>query len=177
VTYNFTASYTVVSVNSTTYEVNVLDVLPTQTYSTTVWFLNDGTVVRLDLAGHTFTGASAGTHFQTYFAPWEVDIVYGQEISAPTSLTFFHSTGTSPVTVGPTSFTVTNYAPNVLPETITACSGASITLNSGSLSVGTPNGSSYPLITYLAATGSETGTSGTTTYSFTSQITSVTVAS
>ncbi len=178
---NFTASYSVVSVNSTTYEVNVIDILPSQTYSTTVWLLKDGTVVALDLAGHDFTGTSASTFFQKYFSPWETELAFGQKILTYVSSSYFRSTGTSSVTLGPTTFTVNNYAPSSLPETIPGCNGASITLTSGSnFSVGTPSGSTYPLITYINAVGSGTviSSSGTPTaiaYNFTAQITSVTV--
>jgi hypothetical protein len=174
---NFTASYTVVHVNSTTYEVNIVDKVPGQTYSTTVWLLKDGTVVALDLAGHNFTGASASTHFQTYFAPWEQDIEFGQQITTSTSFSFFHSAGTSTVTLGPSTFTVTNYAANSLPETISLCNGDSETLTTaGSFSVGTPSGSSYPLITYIDVAGSGTIGGAPSTYSFIAQITSVKVA-
>ena len=170
-----------VHVNSTTYQVNIVDVLPSQTYYTTVWFLKDGTVVALDLAGHNFTGSSASTHFQTYFSPWEKDIEYGQLMMMPTSLSLFHSTGTSTVTLGPSTFAINNYTANSLPETIVGCNGQSITPTTAGFSIGTPSGSSYPLITYIDVAGSETtvgvsGTPSTTTYSFTAQITSVTVA-
>jgi hypothetical protein len=167
-----------VSVNSTTYQVNIAYNSPGKTGTTTVWLLKDGTVVALDLAGHHFTGAAAGTYFQTYFGLWETELEYEQQITTSTSFSFFHTTGTSTVTVGPSTFTVTNYTANSLPETIPLCNGESDTLTTGSFSVGTPSGSSYPLITYIDVAGSKTtvGTSGTTTFSFIDQITSVTVA-
>ncbi len=180
--YNFTASYALINVNSTTYQVNVVDITPTQTYSTTVWLLKDGTVVALDLAGHNFTGASASTHFQTYFSPWENDVNFGQQIVTYSSSSYFRYTGSSTVTLGPSTFNVKSYVPNTLPETVPGCSGASITLTAGgNFSVGTPSGSSYPLVTNLYAVGSGTiigslGAPVTTTYNFTSEITSVTVA-
>ncbi len=176
---NFTASYTLVYVSQTTFKVNIIDKLPSQTYSTTVWLLKDGTVVGLNLAGHNFTGASAGTHFQTYFVSWETDIDFGMLIDSPTSLSYFHSTGSSTATVGPSQFTVTNYAANSLPETIMECNGGSVNLTTGNFSLGTPSGSGYPLIAYIDVAGSDvnvgpSGTLSTTTYSFTAQITSVT---
>jgi hypothetical protein len=181
--YNFTASYTVVSVNSTVYQVNILELTPSQSIATTVWFLNNGIVAALDIAGNNFSGTLAGYYFQTYFSLWENAIEYGQLIATFTSpSSFFHSTGTSPVTLGPSEFAVTNYTSNSLPETISGCNGASVTLTSGGVfSVGAPSGSDYQLITYLTAAGygTITGTSGeqqTTTFNIVSQITSVTVA-
>jgi hypothetical protein len=174
--YNFTASYTVVYASSTTYKVNIVYKVPGQTYSPTVWLLKDGNVEALYLAGHNFTGSSAGTEFQNYFFLWETELNYAQQITTSSSFSHFHSTGTSTVTAGPSTFTVTNYAANSLPETISLCNGISISLTAGSFSVGTASGSSYQLITYIDIGGSKTGTSGTTTYSFVSQITSATVA-
>jgi hypothetical protein len=172
---DFTASYKVVYVSSTTYKVNITDVTPVKTYLTTVWFLKDGTVVGLDIDGHNMN-ASASTSFQTYFAPWEQELEYGQQITTSTSYTFFQSNGTSTVTAGPSTFTVSNYAANSLPETIPFCNGDSTTLTTaGSFSVGTPSGSSYPLITYIHVGGSRTLGTISTTFDFTAQITSVTV--
>jgi hypothetical protein len=177
---SITASYTVVYVSSTTYKVSVAYLTPDKSGTATVWLLKDGTVVALTLAGHNFTGSLAGMYFQEYFVLWETEIGFEQRMVSSTSLSFFHSTGTSTVTVGPSVFTVTNYTANSLPETISECNGQSITLTTGSFSLGTPSGANYPLITYIDVAGSETtvGVSGTstTTYSFTSQITSVTAA-
>jgi hypothetical protein len=177
---NFTASYNVLYASSTTYKVDITDVLPTKTYDTTAWFLKDGTVIGLQINQFNLN-SSASSSFQTYFSLWEKDILFGQTIDMYAPSSYLHSTGTSTVTAGPTTLTVTNYAPNSLPETIPGCSGQSLTLTSGKLSVGTPSGSSYPLATYLGIAGSETtaGTSGglsTVTYNFVSQITSITVA-
>jgi hypothetical protein len=178
--FDLTASYAVVNVNSTTYEVNMVTTLAGNTIPTTAWFLKDGTVVRLDIAGHNLTKL-ASTYFQRYFSLWETELEYKQQITSSTSFSFFHSTGTSTVTIGPNTFTVTKYTANSLPETIPGCNGASDTLSTGDFSVGTPSGSSYPLITNIDIAGSRTtvgssGTPSTTSYSFISQITSVTVA-
>jgi hypothetical protein len=170
----------VLYVSSTTYKVNITDVTPGKTYLTTAWFLKDGTVVGLVIDGHDLN-ASASTDFQTYFSLWEKALGLGQLIETYTSSSFLKSTGTSTVTLGPSTFTVMNYTASQLPETIPRCNGESITLTTGSFSVGTPSGSSYPLVTYFDAAGSEitvgtSGTPSTTTYSFIGQITWVTVA-
>jgi hypothetical protein len=171
----------VVYESPTTYKVSISYILPDKSGTATVWLLKDGTVVALTLVGHNITGASASAYFQTYFGLWETELVFEQQITSSTSFSFFHSTGTSTVTIGPSTFSVTNYTGNSLPETIPGCNGQSMTLTAGGFSLGTPGGSSYPLITYIDVDGSETplgvsGTLSTTTYSITSQITSVTVA-
>jgi len=173
--------YNVLYVSSTTYKVNIAYTLPNKTGTATLWLLKDGTVVALTLAGHNITGASAGTYFQTYFGGWETELIYEQQITTSASYSFFHSTGTSTVTIGPSTFTVTSYTANSLPMTIPGCNVASISLTTGNFSVGTALGSSYPLITYIDVAGSITtvdlsGTPSTTTFSLTSQITAVTVA-
>jgi hypothetical protein len=166
----------------TTYKVNITDVLPGMTVNSTVWLLKDGTVVGLDIDGINLN-ASASTKFQDYFSLWENALGYGQLIETYTSSSFLRSTGTSTVTLGPSTFTVTNYTASSPPEVIPGCNGESITLTAASFSVGTPIGStSNPLVTYIDVAGSETtvGVSGTLskmTYSFIAQITSVTLAS
>jgi hypothetical protein len=171
----------VVYVSSTTYKVEIAYKTPDKTGTAVVWLLKDGTVIALTLVGHNITGSSAGTYFQTYFGLWETEIEFEQKLTSSTAFSYFQSTGTSTVTLGPSTFPVTNYTASSLPETIPLCSGESITLTSGSFSLGTPSGANYPLITYVDVAGSETsmgvsGTLSTTTYSFTSQITSITVA-
>jgi len=170
----------VLYVSSTTYEVNITDLTPTKTYLTTAWFLKDGTVVGLVINGHNLN-TSASASFQTYFSLWEKALGLEQELLTYTSSPFVKSTGTSTVTLGPSTFTVTNYTATSVPETVPGCNGESNTFTTGSFSAGTPSGSSYPLATYFDAAGSRTtvGTSGTPstiTYSFIGQITSATVA-
>jgi hypothetical protein len=169
---SFTASFYVVYVSSTTYKVNVTDVLATKTYHTTVWLLKDGTVVGLQINKHNFN-STASASFQHYFGLWETELGLGQTLEAYTSSSFLTSTGTSMVTLGPSAFSVTGYALNVPSLTIQGCSGESKTLTTGSFSVGTPSGSSYPLVTTFDAAGSET-TLGN--YTFTGSITWVAVA-
>jgi len=171
----FTATYNVVYVSSTTYKVDITDVTPAKTYSTTAWLLKDGTVVGLVINGHNFN-ASASTSFQNYFGNWELELEYGLQITSSASYSYFHSTGTATVTAVPSTFTVTNYVANSLPETISLCNGESLALTSGSFSVGTPTGSSYPLITYIQAAGSRAVPGSTVAFSFTAQMTSVTAA-
>jgi hypothetical protein len=159
----------------TTYKVSITDVTPANTYLTTAWLLKDGTVIGLVINGHNLN-ASASTSFQKYFSLWEKALGYAQLIESYTPTSYLKSTGTSTVTLGPSAFTVTNYSATSPPETIPGCNGDSTTLTAGSFSVGTPSGSSYPLVTYFDAAGSKTASGSTETFSFIGQMTSVTVA-
>ena len=179
---SFTASYQVLYVSSTTYKVNITYVLPSKAEMTTVWLLKDGTVIGLEIKGYDFNDSASQT-FQNYFGLWRTALGLNQQIETYTSSSFLKSTGTSTVTLGPSTFTVTNYTATSLPETIPGCNGESLTVTTaGSFSVGTPiGGSSYPLVIDFEIAGSEvtvgiSGTPSTTTFSFTCQITSVTVA-
>jgi hypothetical protein len=177
-TSSFTASYSVVYASSTTYKVDITDVTPTSTYHPTVWLLKDGTVEALQLGGHNYTGSSAGTEFQTYFYSWENELQYLQQVETPSSLSFFHSTGTSMVTAGPSEFSVANYTANSLPETVPLCNGESFTFSTANISLGMPNGASYQIAPYVDLVGTETNseTGLTTIFNFVADITSVTVA-
>jgi hypothetical protein len=173
----------VVGVNSTTYTVNIVDTTNGNTITATVWLLKNGTVARLDLPfpiSENYT-QTAGEYFKIYFGLWERALGLGQQIQTYTSSSFFHSTGTSTVAIGPSEFTVTNYTASSFPVTIAGCNGGSTTVTSGIFSVGTASGSSYALPIYVNISGSTTtvsksGTQSTTTFSATFQVTSVTVA-
>ena len=168
------------SVSSTTYKVNITYILPSKAGTATVWLLKDGTVIGLEIKGYDFNDSASQT-FQNYFGLWETALGLNQKIETYTSSSYLKSTGTSAVTLGPSKFTVTNYTASQLPETIPGCNGESVTFTTGNFSAGAPTGASYPLLTYFDASGSEvtvgaSGTPSTTTFSFTGQITSITVA-
>ena len=98
------------------------------------------------------------------------------EIGFYTAQGYFHSTGTSTVSLGPTQVSVTTYSANTLPETITNCGGTTTTLTAYSFSVGTPQGSTTPLVTNEHFAGSDTSNGQTTNFNYVLQVTSVTVA-
>lgn len=172
---SITASYNVLYVSSTTYKVDLAYKTSSVSGIATLWLLKDGTVEALNLAGHNIT-QDASMYFQLYFSLWETELVYEQLITTSTAYSYFHSTGTSTVTVGPTTFAVTTYTANTTPETIQSCNGDSLTLASGSFSVGTASGSNYPLIISINIAGSETTSGVSSTISFVSQINSASVA-
>jgi len=94
-----------------------------------------------------------------------------------TETNFFHSNGTSTVTVGANAFTASTYVPNNLPETITNCDGSTTNLTAFSLTEGRPAGATYPLAVNAVYAGSVTSGGVTTTSNVSVQVTAATVAS
>jgi len=177
--FSYTASYTTSYVSSTTYKVVIVSSAYANPF--TMWLLKNGTIAGINYAGSNYTGAAAGAYYQSsrLFTAWGSGVSFGLLLGTQYagSTSYFHSTGSSTETLGPSTFTVTGYAANSLPETIQSCSGVSDTLTTASMSVGSAKGSTYIFPTYVdvAGTISALGT-GTTTYSIVSQVTSVTVA-
>jgi hypothetical protein len=164
-------------VSPTTYKVNVSFATSDQNTTMTVWILKDGTVLAINEAGQNLTGSIAQQIATSIFAGFEAYNSAGAQLSAYTSASYFHSTGTSSVTLGPTTMTVTNYEANTLPVTVTYCTG-STTFTAYALSVGSPPGTNTPLITleHFAGTSTDNTTGKTSTIDYTLQITSITLA-
>ena len=170
----FTSSYTTVYASATTFKVSLVSSDYPSAF--TMWLLRNGTIAGINYAGSNYTGSAAIQYYQgsRFFTAWGTMLVFGQQLTTDYiyDTAYFHSTGTSPTTIGANTFTLTNYAANSLPETVTTCSGASITLNTASMSIGTPSGANYPFPFDLDIAGSGTGGS----FIITSQITSMMVA-
>jgi hypothetical protein len=173
--YNFTESYSTINVSSTTYKDNNTSIAPGESVVYTAWVLKDGTAVAVDLEGSNVTGSEAQGALTAAFAGFALQ-VQAAAINLFTASNNFHSTGTSTVSIGPTAVTVTTYAANTLPETVTNC-GTSTTLTAYSFSVGTPQGTNSSLIVYERLAGSETDNGLTTFIDVTIHVTSITLAS
>jgi hypothetical protein len=171
---DFTMNYTVVYVTSTTYKVAVDLVVGTHRLAFTAWLLKNGTTLAIYHGQQNITGAQAESEIQGYFGEFAAVQGFVQEQTLYSNL--FRSNGTSTVTIGTNTFTVTNYVAYTLPETIQLCNGKTDTLTSYSLSEGTPSGSSYELPTYVHIAGNSTANGTTTPFDFTTQITAFTVA-
>jgi hypothetical protein len=159
---DLTFTYTVVYKSSTTYKVNLNDVLNGKTRAYTIWDLTNGTVLALLLPnGKNDTGQVANNLVLGVFSNLEIlNTIALQSADA----FYFHSTGTSTVTIGTNSFPVTNYVTNTAPENLQGCSNSgSGTLNNYSVNLGTPSGSSSELVVSANFVGSITSSSGTTT--------------
>lgn len=174
--YSFTSSFTTVYASATTFKVSIVSTDYPSAF--TMWLLKNGTVVGINYAGSNYTGAAALQYYQgsRFFTAWGTMLVFGQQLTTDYvyATGYFHSTGTSPVTIGTNTFTLTNYAANSLPETVPVCGGTSTTLNTASMSIGNPNGANYLFPFDVDISGSVRA--GTTTFIITSQITSMTVA-
>jgi len=167
---SFTYSYSTVYVTSTTYKVDG-DYVATSSHPFTAWLLKNGTALAVEIGQHNDTGAQAASDVQTYFGGFASVQGFLQEQSLYSNL--FRSNGTSLVTIGSQTFTVTNYVAVSLPETIQLCNGEADTLTFYNLSEGTPSGSTVELPTYANIAAS---TSSGKHFAFTVQITAFTVA-
>jgi len=174
-THNLDFSYTVAYASPTTYKVNLNVVLNGKSRAYTLWDLRNGTVLALLLPnGENDTGYAASNTVLGYFSDLETLDTIALQSNNPA---YFHSTGTSPVTIGTNSFTVTNYASNTTNETIQGCNNSGYgTLSTYTTSLGTPSGSSFELVVSATFAGSLTDASGTTTFDYTYQVTAFTIA-
>jgi hypothetical protein len=175
--YNTTAMYTTVYDSASTYKINMTFTYGSTNETSTIWILKNGTTLAVDEAGYNLTGAMSSEIEVGFFAGFSAEAGAAAQLSTYTASNYFHSTGTSSVTIGSNTFKVTNYAANSLPETIMPCGGTALTLNTYTLAVGTPTGSTAPLVTLMQISGSEANSSGggSTSISYTIQLTGLTV--
>jgi len=132
--------------------------------------------------GHTYNlGTQTGVEAETTFAPLMSEFTiynteYGVEYySYFTNSQYFHSTGTTPMTFGSTTFDVATYVANSTPEAFNAC-GSMFTLDQWTLQLGTPPGTSTIFVTYIHSVGSDVVNGVSESNNFTLALTSLTVA-
>ncbi|MHB2035217.1 MAG: hypothetical protein ACYCPW_00535 [Nitrososphaerales archaeon] len=170
-----TSSYTVVSSNSTAYQVDVTISSGSTNESGTGWFLKNGgaaTQVTITSSGQTqtYVGQLAQEFAPALMAAFLIQVEENAQISAQTSTSFVHTTGTTAVTLGPTKMTVTNYTAITNPFTYSYC-GTNSTVSNLVVSAGTVPGTNFQILTYIA----ETIASGNSTTSISLAIESITV--
>ena len=151
-----------------------LDYVSNKGHTYTAWLLKNGTALAVYNGQVNETGAQASSEVQSYFGGLASVQGFLQEQSRYSNL--FHANGTSPVTIGTQTFTVTNFVTNTLPETIQLCNGETDTLTAYNLSEGAPSGSTFELPVYVNITGTATASGTTTPISFTVRITAFTAA-
>jgi hypothetical protein len=166
-------TYAVVSESSTTFKVNVNYTLKVA-HTATIWILTNGTVLAAERGGKNYTGSAASAFVLGAFA--DLNTLYTLAVQASTITPYFHSAGTSTVTIGTNSFTVTDYVANTTPETIQGCNGDSFLIDAYSVYLGTPTGSSLEMITSANFSSTITTPSGNTTLDYSYQLTALTVA-
>jgi hypothetical protein len=164
-----------VYVTSTTYKVD-LTYTATKSHQFTAWLMKNGTALAIYNAqtGVNETGSQASGDLQDNFGEFASiqGFLNGQSMYS----NLFRPNGTSTMTIGTVTFTVTNYVANTLPETIQLCNGETDTLTAYNLSEGTPSGASFELPAYVSIAGTSTKNGATTPISFTVKITAFTVA-
>ncbi len=175
--YSGTFSYSTIYASSTTYKINVTESSSGYNATYTVWVQTDGTVSAVNVDGQNITGSEAQELTVGVFAAFTLQIQADAAIGQYTTTSYFHVTGTSTQSIGPTQVKVTSYSANNLPETETGCDGVTTTITAFGFSVGTPSGASLPLVTYEHISDSSTSDGQTTTSEVYLQVTSITLAS
>jgi len=128
------------------------------------------------LLGAPETGTAATGMIAGVMAGFYIEVEVGQSQAFYAAETqYFHSTGTSTVTIGSNQVKVTNYAANSANELVNEC-GSSFTYTSFALSIGTPSGTSFPLVTNLQVSGSETVNGAVQNLNYSIKLTAFTVA-
>jgi hypothetical protein len=175
-TNNITSSFNVVYRSSSTIKVTSTFASTNTSETITAWILKNGTTLAVSVAGQNFTGTAASSFIIGAFSGFYEEIAVGGQQSFYSSASqYFHSTGTSTATIGTNKVTVTNYAANSPNEAVTVC-GTTSTYTTFSLSIGTPSGTTFPLVTNLQLAGT-TDVNGTpTSFAYTLQVTAFTLA-
>jgi hypothetical protein len=177
--------YSLEYVSATTYKliVNVQTFENGTSQSATyhAYVLKNGTVAAITVAqggqNVNLTGSEASEVQFGIFGAFVFQAQLIDNLGTYTETNFFHSNGTSRVTIGANTFTASTYVANNLPETITNCDGSTTNLTAFSLTEGTPTGATYPLAVKAHYTGSTTSGGVTTTTNVYVQVTVVTVVS
>jgi hypothetical protein len=177
------AGYTVAYVSSSTIKVHMSFTSSSGSGTSsfeqlTAWVLKNGSITAvLSQSGgssYNLTGTQGQSIVIGVFAPYIVEAEGGQSLSDYTSVVGATKTGTSQVTLGPTTMTVTNFSFAGTSHIMTACSTDD--LQSFSVSYGTVPGTSFKLITSLSESGSFTSNGQTTNSSVNLQVITVTAA-
>jgi hypothetical protein len=179
-TMNETASFNVVYRSATTDKVTTTFNTGTENASETAWILKNGTTIAVYISagaqGFNETGSEANTMIVGVFAGFyeEIEIGGNQGLYAAESQ-YFHSTGTSVVTIGGSQVTVKNYVANSANEVVNVC-GSSSTYTNFALAIGTPSGTNFPIVTSLAIAGSTTENGSPTNFNYSLHLTAFQVA-
>jgi hypothetical protein len=175
-TINSTASFLVIYRSTTTIKVNSSFTAAGNSEQTTLWILKNGTVLAVNIAGQNLTGTESSSILEGSFAGFYEEIDIGQQQSLySTDSQYFHSTGTTSVTIGLNTLKVTNYALNSLPETVNSC-GTVNNYTAFTLSIGTPSGTSFPIVTNLQFAGTSTVNGAQNPFNVSEQVTAFSVA-
>jgi len=175
-TSNSTATFNVIYRSATTIKVNNTFGSGTTTERITVWILKNGTALAANIAGQNFTGSTANSFITGAFGGFYEEIGVGQQQSFYSGASqYFHSTGTSSVSIGSNTVSVTNYALNSLSETVNSC-GTLSNYTAFTLAIGTPSGTNFPIATNLHFAGTSTVNGTPSSFDVSIQVTGFTVA-
>jgi hypothetical protein len=183
-TFNSTESFNVVYRSATTDKVTTTDYIAVAgsnvNETDTAWILKNGTTIAVDMSvgGQNIneTGSSANSLVVSALGGFYEEVFFGDNPTAVTNDSqLFHSTGTSTVTIGGSQVTVTTYAANLSNEVVNNCGSTSV-YGTFSMSIGTPIGATFPLVTGLVEDASTSVSGNTTSVNIALHVTAFTVA-
>jgi hypothetical protein len=177
---NFSVSYQVLhspgSVASS-YKVNITSkVISPAINSGTIWVQGNGSVSAVLESDKNVTGAAASNLAVELTQPF-----YQESIQATSFLPFYlsspsvHEVNITSSEIGPTLVTMTNYAADSLPFTVSACN-FTFTVSKFSFQLGRVPGSTVELTPYEFASGTAITAAGTQSLTIMVRITSLTVS-
>lgn len=139
------SNYTVLVANATTFKVSISSNVTGSTVVTMASLLRNGTVVSASQAGYNFSGSQAEKLLLESMDPFILEVSQNTLTPNPAEMEATvanHST----IMLGPTNVTVSNYASNSLPVTITQCTTTQ-TIAKFQYQTGSATGATFPLLT------------------------------
>ena len=139
------SNYSVIQATGAAFKVSVTSNATGSSVLTTAWVLRNGTVSSASQAGYNFTGTRAQQLLLQSMNPLLLEV--SQSTLTPTpSEVGAKVTNQSTITIGPTKVSVSNYASDELPVTLTQCTTTQ-TVTSFVFQTGIAQGATFPLLT------------------------------
>ena len=139
------ANYSVTQTTATAFKVSVASNATGTSTLTTAWVLRNGTVTSASQAGYNFTGAQAERLLLQSMNPLLLEVTQSTLTPNPSEVGAT-VTNQSAVTIGSTEVSVSTYASNGLPVTLTQCTTTQ-TVTKFVFQTGTAQGATFPLLT------------------------------
>jgi len=139
------SNYSVIQSTGTAFKVSVTSNATGASTLTTAWVLRNGTVASASQAGYNFTGTQAEQLLLQSMNPLLLEVSQSTLTPNPSEVgATLTNQGT--ITIGPTKVSVSNYASNELPVTLTQCTTIQ-TVTKFVFQTGAAQGATFPLLT------------------------------
>lgn len=177
--YDYASSYVVLESPKTgfgNFKTNFTETYSNPQQTAIAWMRPDGTIIAVMENGVNKTGTAALQTFSLFIALFQSEYFYGTYLQGYLSLPGMHQINQTSVTLGPTTFTVTNYG---ITSPSSSCNGSGVqTFSKFAIQAGTVAGTKLTLVPLWSQAGTFTPTGSNSVLSSTTtvRITSVTKA-